>query len=62
MDEPYENLTAAIALIDAAVDQISGHEHQEQLDRIRNDLNAERLSLLGGGTARPYHVSDLKLT
>ena len=62
MDEPYENLVAAVALIDAAMEQLEGHEACADLNDIRNDLNRGRLALLGNGQSRPFYVSDLNIT
>lgn len=62
MDEPYEDLVAAIALIDAAIEHLGeDDEETSDLNDIRNRLNHRRVELLGGGLERPYYVSDLGL-
>lgn len=60
----YEDLTAAIAMIDAARELISfyRYEEEEYLNTIRTRLDDYRVELLGNGKTRPYFVSGLKLT
>ena len=64
-NEPYEAITAAMVMIDTAADMLDGVEGQgevvDDLNGIRNLLNARRIALLGGGAGRPWHVSDLEL-
>ena len=65
-DEPYEAMTAVMTMIDTAADMLNGIEGQgevvDDLNGIRNLLNARRISLLGGEVGkRPWHVSDLEL-
>ncbi len=63
LDEPYEALVAAISHIDAAVQALNTGDiaaHQTmKLDKLRNELNAQRCAMLGGGQTAPYFVSDL---
>ncbi|KQI69407.1 hypothetical protein AN189_03015 [Loktanella sp. 3ANDIMAR09] len=65
----YEEIVAAIAQIDAALNimgLVCPHnvdpDTYRALRDARNDLNTVRLGLLGNGQDRPYHVADLALT
>ena len=65
MSEKYESLTAAIALLDAAVGILDDEgicaDEIDALHQMRNDLNADRLAILGNGQDRPFHVAELNL-
>ena len=64
-DEPYEALVAAMAFIDAASDALEGSgidywdDWRDALHSIRNEIDRERIDLLGNGQTKPWHVSDL---
>ena len=63
LHEDYEAICAAIAMIDSAhtildESQICDDEVSE-LHQLQNELNSKRLTLLGNGQDRPYHVSEL---
>lgn len=66
MGEEYETLCAAIMMLDAVaeilVDAGICEDEVDAINQMRNDMNSQRLALLGNGQDRPYHVSDLKLT
>lgn len=61
--EDYESLAIAMAMIDAAIEHLEETgKHDDavsQLLDIRNDINDDRVELLGNGKKRPFHVSDL---
>ncbi|MEL6295921.1 MAG: hypothetical protein AAFR10_16810 [Pseudomonadota bacterium] len=65
MGEQYESLVAAIALIDAAQSILSDagicHDEIAALHLMENDMNKDRLALLGNGQERPYNVSEIVL-
>ena len=41
---------------------LRGHQVADKIESINNQLNRERLELLGNGQKRPFWVSELKLT
>lgn len=65
----YEELVAAIAHIDAALnlmglncpDNVTDDTYQA-LYEARNEMTRTRLELLGNGQERPFVVADLELT
>lgn len=59
LDEPYEAIVAAQAMLEAASEILRGHEVSSDLTDISNRLNDERLRLLGNGLQRPFWVSEL---
>lgn len=63
LDEKYECLVAAIAGIDMATQALNVGDIQPEtvvaLDRLRRELNMQRLHALGNGARPPYFVSDL---
>lgn len=62
MDEPYEDIVAAQAMLRSAAELLRGHQVAGKIESINNQLNRERLDLLGNGQERPFWVSELKLT
>ncbi len=66
MDEEYEALVTAMAMIDGAMKALDDagicEDEIDALHLMRNDINKQRLALLGNGQDRPFYVSDLKLT
>jgi ferric iron reductase protein FhuF len=62
MDEPYEDIVAAQAMLQSAAELLRGHQVADKIESINNQLNRERLELLGNGQKRPFWVSELKLT
>ncbi|ARE40888.1 hypothetical protein RGUI_2747 [Rhodovulum sp. P5] len=59
-DDPYEALTVAMTLIDAALVALGDHDEAPALLDCRNRINSERVALLGNGAARPFSVADMR--
>jgi hypothetical protein len=63
MDERYETLCAAMMMLDAVqkilYDAGICEDEINTIHKIRNDMNDDRLALLGNGQDRPFHVAEI---
>jgi hypothetical protein len=61
----YEGLVAATAMIDAVIQILDDcdicHDERDALHDMRNDMNKDRVALLGNGAKRPFFVADLEI-
>ena len=66
MGERYETLCAAMMMLDA-VEKILDDagicdDEINTINKMRNDMNDDRLALLGNGQDRPFHVAEITQT